>query len=95
MFEDEYHYCTLENPEGMQIGIADAKEMGVTPGDRKINTVILQVMVEDVAAFFNHLKMNGGAVVFGPSYSEKDKFWYGGFEDLEGNPFWVVDSNCP
>lgn len=93
--EDEYHYCNLENENGIQIGIASAEEMGVQPGERRHNTVVLQFQVPDVPAFFAYLQEKGGDITFGPSFDEKDGFWYGGFHDLEGNPFWVVDENCP
>jgi hypothetical protein len=52
-------------------------------------------MVEDIKKFFEYLKDNGGAVTFGPSFDNKYNFWYGGFNDMEGNPFWVVDASCP
>ncbi|MFC2171037.1 VOC family protein [Acidobacteriota bacterium] len=94
-FEDDYHYCNLENETGIRIGIADAREMGCTPGDRKNNTVLLQFQVSNVQRFFEYLQEQGGDIAFGPSFDEKDRFWYGGFRDLEGNPFWVVDENCP
>ncbi len=93
--EDQYHYCVLENEHGLKIGIADAKEMGVTPGDRKNNTVVLQFQVPDAKDFFQHLKKQNAISTFGPSFDEKGQVWYGGFHDLEGNPFWVVDENCP
>jgi uncharacterized glyoxalase superfamily protein PhnB len=93
--EDHYHYCYLENSHGIAIGIADSKEMGVFPTERKNNTVVLQFEVTDVSLFFEYLKEKGGTITFGPSYDKKDEFWYGGFNDLEGNPFWVVDDKCP
>lgn len=92
---EDYHYCNLETDSGIRIGIADAKEMGVEPQDRSKNTVVLQFGVEDVKAFFEHLRKTGGAVTFGPSFSEKGEFWFGGFNDPEGNPCWVVDLKCP
>jgi predicted enzyme related to lactoylglutathione lyase len=95
LFEGEYHYCNLENECGIRIGIAKAKEMNVSPKDRRHNTVVLQFEVTDVKAFFDHVEKEGGAITFGPSFDSKDGFWYGGFQDLEGNPFWVVDENCP
>ena len=90
--EDEYHYCTLES--GIKIGIASAKEMGVKPTDRRQNTVVLQFDVPDVAAFFKHIEEKGGTATFGPSYDKTGDFWFGGIEDLEGNPIWVVDVNA-
>ena len=95
LFEDEYHYCNLETLSGIKIGIADAEEMGVTPVDRSKNTVIIQFEVEDIREFFDHLTKNSSTITFGPSFDKKGNFWYGGFSDPEGNPYWVVDKNCP
>lgn len=95
LVEDDYHYCNLANDEGVRLGIADAGEMGVIPQDRRHNSVVLQFQVADVAQFFTHLAEKGGRISFGPSFDKKDGFWFGGFYDLEGNPFWVVDENCP
>ena len=93
--DDEYSYSVLENRNGIRIGIASAEQMGVKPAERSRNTVLLQLEVPDVEAFFDHLAEHEGGDTFGPSYDENGKFWYGGFHDLEGNPFWVVDENCP
>ena len=95
LFEEDYHYCNLENENGIRLGIADAKEMGVNSNDRKNNTVVLQFQVADVKGFLEHVGDNGGKITLGPSLDKKDNFWYGGFSDLEGNPFWIVDENCP
>ena len=95
LFEDDYHYCCLETPSGIKIGIASAAEMEVEPIDRSKNTVILQLEVDDLAEFFAHLTEAGGTVTFGPSFEKKNEFWFGGFNDPEGNPVWVVDKNCP
>ena len=94
-FEDSFHFANLESASGIAIGIGSAEEMGVVPVDRSTNTVILQFEVADVRAFFAHLEEAGGAITFGPSFDEKDGFWFGGFADPEGNPIWVVDGNCP
>jgi predicted enzyme related to lactoylglutathione lyase len=94
-FEEAYHYCNLETSSGIRIGIASAEEMGVKPLDRAVNTVVLQFEVDDLKEFFSGLKAAGGVVTFGPNFDKKDEFWFGGFSDLEGNPFWVVDKNCP
>lgn len=92
--EDDYHYVNLETASGIKIGIADATEMGVKIRERASNTVVLQFDVPDVKAFFEHIETNGGTKVFGPSFDEKGQFWFGGIEDLEGNPIWIVDENC-
>jgi len=95
LFEEEYHYCNLENENGIRLGIAHAREMGINPNDRKNNTVVLQLQVADVQSFLEHISKNDGTIAFGPSLDKKDGFWYGGFSDFEGNPYWVVDENCP
>ena len=95
LFTEDYHYCNLETETGIQIGIAPAEEVGVQPGGRRNNTIVLQFQVADVERFFAYLKAQGAEIAFGPSFDEKGQFWYGGFYDLEGNPFWVVDENCP
>lgn len=95
LYEDDYHYCNLESASGIQVGIADAKEMGVTPVDRNANTVLMQFEVDDVKEFFAHLEKSGGSLTFGPSFDKSGGFWFGGFSDPEGNPCWVVDKNCP
>jgi predicted enzyme related to lactoylglutathione lyase len=92
---EDYHYCNLENESGIRLGIAPAKEMGVISIDRKSNTVILQFQVADVKGFLENVREKGGDITFGPSLDKKEGFWYGGFSDLEGNPFWVVDEDCP
>ena len=94
-FSGGYRYTNLETESGIRIGIAPASEVGVTPGDRANQTVLLQVGVPDVEALFEHVRAAGGAVTFGPSFDEGGGFWYGGLTDLEGNPIWVVDENCP
>jgi uncharacterized glyoxalase superfamily protein PhnB len=95
LYEEDYHYCNLENETGIRIGIADSQEMSIQTHDRKNNTVILQVQVSDVKIFLNYLQDREGKITFGPSFDKKGEFWYGGFEDVEGNPWWVVDENCP
>ena len=95
LVDEDYHYCNLENESGIRLGIADAREMGVNPNDRKNNTVVLQFQVADVQSFLEYISKKGGTITFGPSLDKKDGFWYGGFSDLEGNPYWVVDENCP
>ena len=95
LFEDGFHYCNLETPSGIKIGIADAQEMGVVPGDRRNNTVVLQFEVDDVRELFTHLKQTGASITNEPTFNKQDGFWFGAFADPEGNPYWVVDKNCP
>ena len=95
LFEDGFHYCNLETPSGIKIAIADAQEMGVVPGDRRNNTVVLQFEVDDVRELFGHLKQTGASITNDPAFNKQDGFWFGAFADPEGNPYWVVDKNCP
>ncbi len=95
LFDEDYHYCNLETPSGIKIGIADAEEMGVTPVDRRNNTVVLQFEVDELQVLFAHLEHNGATMMNGPSFDKVEEYWFGGFSDPEGNPFWVVDKNCP
>jgi len=94
-------YCYLETDSGIKIGIADMEELiKSTPANkplskRVMNTVILQICTNDLKSLFKKIKNNGGSVLFGPSYDEGDKFWFGSFTDIEGNEIWVVDENCP
>ena len=94
-FDEGFHYCNLENDAGIKFGIALASEMQVSPKDRSQNSVVLQFEVDDVQAFFEHITKHGGSVTGKASCSEEDEFWFGSFADPEGNPFWVVDGNCP
>ena len=94
-FTEGYRYCNLETVSGIRIGIAPAQDVDVQPSNRAANTTLLQVEVDDVKALFQHLKDSGSTVTFGPDFDENGSFWFGGFEDLEGNPIWVVDANCP
>ncbi|MBL1216035.1 MAG: hypothetical protein D8M59_00905 [Planctomycetes bacterium] len=93
--QEGMHYCNLESPGGIRIGIALASEMKVEPGDRSRNTVILQFEADDVQEFLALVEKHGATVDHGPIYNEKHDFWAGAFCDPEGNPCWVVDANCP
>lgn len=88
---EKYHYAELMREGRYVIGIASAQEMGVTPGDRTQATVVPQFNVDDVRGFLARVKERGGAVPFGPSFEEGEGFWFGGFNDIEGNPAWVVE----
>ena len=87
---EHYHYAELVKDGKLVVGIASAKEMGVEPSTPRTNSVMPQRQVEDAKLFLEELKAKGGTVVFGPSFDEHEKFWFGGFEDVEGNPIWVV-----
>lgn len=95
LFEDGFHYAKLAGSGGVRIGVASAREMGVTPGDHAHDTVVLQLEVDDVRGFLERLREAGASLTGAASYDEERGFWFGGFADPEGNPFWVVDANCP
>lgn len=87
---DKFHYAELVRDGRLVVGIADAKEMGITPGDRSRQAVVAQFNVEDVKAFLATIVERGGSVPFGPSYDPDLDLWFGCFADIEGNPAWVV-----
>ncbi|MHC4469818.1 MAG: VOC family protein [Planctomycetota bacterium] len=90
---EKYHYAELVSAGRFVVGIASAKEMNVTPGDRKSFTVTGQLVDDDVRVLAR-MKGKGGDVPFGPSFDEDGQFWFGGFGDLEGNPWWVVEEGA-
>ena len=59
------------------------------------NTVVLQFEVDDVRELFAHLEQTGASINNEPTFNKQDGFWFGAFADPEGNPYWVVDKNCP
>ena len=87
---DSYHYAELGKDGQLVMGIADAKEMDAAPPTPRANAVIAQLRVDDVKTFLARITEKGGKVTFGPAYEEGEGFWYGGFEDGEGNAVWVV-----
>jgi uncharacterized glyoxalase superfamily protein PhnB len=95
LFEDGFHFANLCTKSGIRIGIGATGEMGVVPGERANATVLLQIEVDDVRAFLDHVGTSGGVVTMPAVHNPKDDFWFGGFADPEGNPWWVVDKNCP
>ena len=94
-FDGGFRYCNLETPGGLRVGIGVAAEAGVEPREPARNSVLLQVEVDDVRAFLEHVARSGGTVTGGPSRDAQGGFWFGGFADPEGNPVWVVDGACP
>ena len=92
----EIKYCSLATDSGIKIGIADMESLGNESYSKRImNTVILQIATNDLEKLFKKIKKNGGSILFGPSYDEGDKYWYGSVTDIEGNEIWVIDENCP
>ena len=88
---EKFHYAELVKDGKLVVGIADAKEMGITPHEEKKSaTLVAQFNVEDVAAFLARIREKGGDVPFGPSYDADNDLHFGGFADIEGNPCWVV-----
>ena len=95
LLEEHFRYANLETPTGVRIGITPAEQMGVRPGDRASATVVLQLEVDDLRAFFAEIEKAGATITGPPAYDKDPGFWYGGFADPEGNRFWVVDKDCP
>ena len=89
-WSEDYHYAELVHDGKFVVGIASASEMKCDPPTPRANAVVAQLQVGDVKAFLAQIKERGGDVPFGPSFDEKEKFWFGGFADGEGNPVWVV-----
>jgi predicted enzyme related to lactoylglutathione lyase len=90
---EKFHYAELVKNGKLVVGIADAKEMGLTPhphGEKKNATVVAQFNVDDVPTFLANIREKGGHVPFGPSYDPNLDLHFGGFADIEGNPAWVV-----
>ena len=83
------------NDWSIKIGIALAKEIGVELQDRKHNSVVFQIEVDDVAEFYEYLKSKDCTIVFGPTLDGSGDFYCGAIADIEGNQIWVVDKNCP
>ncbi len=91
---ENYHYAELKRDGRFVVGIADAAEMKVEPVPkeaRKHAAVVPQLNISDVRAFLARIEEKGGDVPFGPSFEKNEGFWFGGFADPEGNPFWVVE----
>ena len=59
LVDDEYRYCSLKNKQGIEIGIADSKQMGIKNPNRKNNTVVLQFGVNSIKDFFIYLQKKG------------------------------------
>ena len=64
-------------------------------GDSRTNVLVLQVEVDDVKTFLSKIEQLGGTVSGPAAFDSKGGFWFGAFDDPEGNTFWVVDSKCP
>ena len=89
-------YCSLKTDSDIEIEIADMDRLENENYSKRIqNTVILQIATNDLEILFKKIKNNGGSILFGPSYDEGDKYWYGSVADSEGNEIWVIDENCP
>ncbi len=95
LFQDDFHYANLATESGIKIGIASAKEMDIVPGKRANNPVVMQIEVDDIKELYEHLEERGVTHLHGPFHDKKNNFWFGGFSDIEGNPCWIVDRNCP
>ncbi len=89
---DEYSYCELIRDGQTILAVTNASEMGAIPPTPRANTAIIQLYISDIEPFFKKVAENGGTIQFGPSHDPNyGGYNYGGFADIEGNPFWVVD----
>ena len=55
---------------------------------------IERIETPDVAALLHRVRERGGSID-GPLTDSARGFSFGSFKDPEGNPWWVVDPNCP
>ncbi len=88
----DYHYAELVYEGQLVVGITPAKEMKMFPPTPRNNAAIIQLEVSDIKAFYKRIEKNGGVIVFGPSYDEKEKFYFGAVNDIEGNQIWIIQS---
>ena len=95
IFNQDFHYCNMKTDTGIKLGIGVLDEMGLESKPESSSSVILQIEVDDLRGFFEYLKENQVTITGGPSFDKRDKFWFGSFNDPEGNSIWVVDSSCP
>lgn len=76
---------------GLRIGLAPAAQMGAKLPRKRANAVILHLVSKDVRGLMRKVKACGARIRFGPNYNEEEKYWYGAFDDIEGNQIWVLD----
>jgi len=91
--DEDYHYTELTRAGKLVISIADAREMGVIPSEPRNNSLIIQLSLSNINEAFERIKNNGGKILFGPSFDKKWGFYYGGFNDIEGNQVWAIENN--
>lgn len=85
-----FDWTELARP-GLRIGITPARQMKAKLPRQSANAVILHLVSKDVRGLMRHVKKCGAKIQFGPTHNTEDGYWYGAFEDLEGNPIWVID----
>jgi predicted enzyme related to lactoylglutathione lyase len=59
---EKYHYAELVKDGRLVVGIADAREMKVEPGERRRQAVAAQLDVEDLKGLLEQVKAAGGEV---------------------------------
>lgn len=94
-FDYSFHYYNLKTSSRIKISTRTAEEMGAHPTDRVNNTVLLQFEVDNLRGFFAYPEQKQATITGGPSFNEKDEFWFGSFSDPEGNPIGMVDEYRP
>lgn len=87
----EYHYTELGKDGKVIVGLTPAKEVEIQVSNPRNNASIMQIEVKDINALFARVKEKGGGLLFGPSLETQNGFYYGAFNDLEGNQIWVIE----
>jgi predicted enzyme related to lactoylglutathione lyase len=88
----DYHYTDLAQEGRLVVGICPASEMNITLPKPRANSMVLHVSVDDIEGLFKRVVEMGGKVTQGPSVDRNEGFKFGGFEDPEGNPVWVIEN---
>lgn len=86
----EYSYTELGYDQQIVVGITPAKEMEHVPTKPRNNSAIMQLSVSDIKATFKQIEEQGGSILFGPTFEERNKFYFGGATDTEGNQIWFI-----
>jgi predicted enzyme related to lactoylglutathione lyase len=83
-------YTDLALDGTVVLGIAPLPEDEEQPASPRRNTTFPQFVTDDVAGLMAHVVAIGGEIAFGPAHAQDGGYWYGAFDDLEGNRAWVV-----
>ena len=86
-----YHYTELGIEQRVIVGITPAEELKHIPNKSKNNSCVMQLEVSDIKELFKNVTAKGGTILFGPSFENHNKFYYGGISDIEGNQIWITE----